>query len=81
MTADEMFKEIGYEKIENKSRDKITYRYKMGKNKYYEIVFDLLLKQIKIQRTDFCFFTHIQYCGILLEDLKAINKKVEELGW
>lgn len=68
--ADEMFKELGYEKHYYKEQFEILYIKKgyIGINKFY---FNLIDKNIKIG---------IDY-NLNMQELKAINKKVEELGW
>ena len=68
MSADEMFEEIGY--IEHfKYVDSETYRtdssHSMGKS----IIFQYNNKRILMPQV------------IYMQELQAINKKVEELGW
>lgn len=72
-TADEMFKELGYEIIVNST---ITLNYeKEGLYMDKEIVFKLLDKNVIVgYGTGEC-------CEVLMQELQAINKKVEELGW
>ena len=65
MKADKLFEELGYEKIIENDR-KIIYRDKKFEE---EIEIDLKYKMI------FCLF------GTDIEELQAINKKCEELGW
>jgi hypothetical protein len=67
MTAKEMFKKLRYENIQ--SRDKTLLKYE--RNGMKKIWFDLENKEILIDGV--CYFT--------LEELQAINKQVEELGW
>lgn len=68
-TADELFKELGYEKIRN-NKDFETYR----KNDYNIIDFE---------RDDKRFYKSARYDttsdGITMKELQAINKKVREL--
>ena len=68
-TADELFKELGYEKIRN-NKDFEVYR----KNDYNIIDFE---------RDDKRFYKSARYDttsdGITMEELQAINKKVREL--
>lgn len=70
-TADELFKELGYEKIRN-DKDFEVYR----KNDYNIIDFE---------RNDKRFYKSARYDttsdGITMKELQAINKKVLELGW
>lgn len=65
MSAKEMFEELGY-KYEFNNKYNIRY-YNVKKDNY--IWFDLQLKTLEIS----------EYCN--LEELQAINKQVEELGW
>ena len=73
MTAKEMFEKLGYkQKIQND----VIYYFKevnipkqYGSSIFYHINFILKDKEIFISR------------NLLLEELKAINKQIEELGW
>lgn len=68
-TADEMFKELGY------------YRYDyLDHVDYYN---DKLEKFISFRKngTFTCFDYNNEYKEITMQELQAINKKVEELGW
>ena len=74
MSADEMFKELGYER--NKSKEFIIYskkEMKYNKTKKWEIclVFNCIDKCLMVKNKQL----------FSLEELQAINKKVEELGW
>ena len=70
-TADELFKELGYEKIRN-NKDFEVYK----KNDYNIIDFERDDKRVyKSARYD------TTSDGITMKELQAINKKVEELGW
>ena len=72
-TADELFKELGYEIIIN---NKTTLNYeKEGLYMDKEIVFELLDKSVTAE------YGTGECCHISMEELQAINKKVEELGW
>ena len=69
MSADEMFEELGYELWTD---DKETIFYK-GENK--NIIFDKYTKEI-------CLIDKAEFdIDITMQELQAINKKVEELGW
>lgn len=75
-TADEMFKELGYEK---KVDTPTNFIYQNKKNNK-EIRFYKIYKCVEISLIEFeesegnsIFFT--------MQELQAINKKVEELGW
>ena len=73
-TADKIFEELGYEKVSD-IRENIGYVYfKKEKHPiYYEypkIIFHNKIKKLTIQN-DY----------LSMQELKAINKKCEELGW
>lgn len=74
-SAKEMFEKLGYE--QHKSRYEITYN--MANLKYIDdyryIAFDKESKTIEVDDSS----TEPFYLQI--EELKAINKQVEELGW
>lgn len=66
--ADEMFEELGYEKIEEK--DYIAYIEDSEDSMFrIEIYFHLDNKKVQI------------YNAISLKELQAINEKCKELGW
>ena len=68
LTADEMFEKLGYRKEKRYTNTIIYFNY----DEDYEISFDLNLKTIDLD----------MFGGeISIKELKAINKKVEELGW
>lgn len=67
--ADKMFEELGYEKYEIK--DIIQYVSKGTDT----IAFEIPLKAINL------FALNYEAKRINIQELKAINKKVEELGW
>lgn len=70
-TADELFEALGYIKIRDDERF-IKYR-KSHDNDY--IVIDKETKDF-IKNFDFAYWKAIN-----MQELQAINKKVEELGW
>lgn len=70
-TADELFEELGYEKVRDDERF-IKYR-KPYDNDY--IVMDKETKDF-IKNFDFAYWKAIN-----MQELQAINKKVLELGW
>lgn len=76
--ADKMFKELGFDKKLDTDTD-ILYRYKkrlMGDLCIHNILFS------KISKLIFSYGIDIdQTCAIGMQELQAINKKVEELGW
>ena len=69
-SADKMFEELGYEK-EYYRADDITYTLRSEENKYEKNYITFYLDN------------HIIYVdkSITMQELRAINKKVEELGW
>lgn len=70
MGADEMFKELGYiEKFKNHCEDEM-YRKESSHQVGKSIKFYSYDKRIEIYP-----------CAINMQELQAINKKVEELGW
>lgn len=84
MTAKEMFEKLGYEQYQNKNDKEIAktwgqqmiirYRDRNG----FEIIFDFW-------DHDFCKFGTMGnlrlHSGISMNELQAINKQCEELGW
>lgn len=74
MTAQEMFKELGY--IRSTYIDVIKYSKKLDDTFYWiEVMFDLLEKEIVLN--DNGYEAYIITCDLL----KVINKQCEELGW
>ncbi len=67
MNAEEMFKKLGYKKVELDSSGYIEYE-RFKDDKHFN--FDLITKKILVW-----------WRGITVEELKAINKQCEELGW
>ena len=65
--ADEMFEKLGYEKSEGET----TEVYKLSRASK-NIYFSKLIKSIRING---------EYDFIDMQELQAINKKCEELGW
>lgn len=80
MSAKEMFEELGYE-IDEESELEILYKMKWEISSTYWIGFD------KTKKTFECFeisdspFNPSKSFKIGIDELKAINKQVEELGW
>jgi len=68
MSADEMFKELGYEKT------KANEYWIIYKNFRKDIDFNLKHKTIEVE-------SQMQSEEFNMQELQAINKKVEELGW
>ena len=73
-TADEMFEELGYMKEENDYF--IEYR-KQKENCCKFIKFDLIDKAF----TNFYYVIPDRQSYLSMQELQAINKKVEELRW
>ena len=76
-TADEMFEKLGYEKTKNNEYHVI---YEKGASIRNRIIFS------KITKTVCCILINEDYewndgIDIDMQELQAINKKVEELGW
>lgn len=76
-TADEMFEELGYKRVDtytiNDGEPTVTYE----KENYY-IIFELTTKYVGATSSQYCYG---DYASVDMEELKAINKKCEELGW
>lgn len=72
--ADEMFKELGYEKATDIRTDIGCVFYKNEKhfiyNEHPKIIFHYKIKKLTIQN-DY----------LSMQELQAINEKVKELGW
>lgn len=74
MSAKEMFEELGYEEISKPN----TITYRLNKGYFYYICFKLNKKTVYKSKGT---------CGkevassITTNELQAINKQVEELGW
>lgn len=67
MNAEEMFKKLGYEKVKFGRLGNFSYE-RFSDDKYF--IFDLNSKEIYV----------CEDC-ITVEELRAINKQCEELGW
>ena len=77
-TAEEMFEELGYKKSKFVSKDFIEYQHSYIYDTSIFIRFDLdELYITKYDDTD----NGIKYLGFTLNELKAITKQMEELGW
>ncbi len=78
-SADEMFEELGFEKVIDNEKE-VKYQYKniiMGDKIEHTIQIAKIGKIIFSYRDD----KNHQVMGFGKKELKAINKKVEELGW
>lgn len=77
MSAKEMFEELGY--VYSKDEEGIYYlKYFIETNCYMKIEFIFELKDIFIYLENNASNV---YTSICLQELRAINKQVEELGW
>ena len=72
MTAKEMFEKLGYEYKETNDEDEIRYKSKSGA---FIICFYKAMQQV------YCYTKNDEPFGIDVNELQAINKQVEELGW
>lgn len=75
MNADEMFEKLGYEKIDRKLNKNIIFT--NGNKKFY---FHKIFKKIQCVEYDNEEQSYIQG-HFEIQELQAINKKCEELGW
>lgn len=81
LSADEMFKKIGYKFDNNEScHNMIIYKKRFFSEKYEncltnEIIF--LTDEKKVAKSDYNGLDDL----INIDELKAINKKIEEMGW
>lgn len=73
-TADEMFEKLGYKKF-NKKHDFENIKY--YKNEDNILYFDETNKSFYKSG----LYDDLMYDDITMQELQAINKKVEELGW
>lgn len=81
-TADETFKELGYKQLEDKYNINYIKMYSFinGDRVREQIRFCKLDKYVHIE--NFNYDTGVIFGKFLdMEELQAINKKVEELGW
>lgn len=79
-TADEMFEELGYTKFYDRENACVFYDTKTDK----KIIFDKTYKSIELSKdTGESIYNNTIYDIFILEinELQAINKKIEELGW
>ena len=69
--ADEMFEKLGYEKHSSQSHERYDL-YSADDEHLIRIVFNVITKRIAI---------HCDNEALDIEELQAINKKCQELGW
>lgn len=80
MSAKEMFEELGYE-LDERNPKEILYKMKWEISSTNWISFDIEHKCFNCFITSDSPFTPSKSSKVSLEELKAINKQVEELGW
>ena len=83
MTADEMFEKLGYEKDLHIDKKEQVWGEYWTQNKYCKrISFDYIDKEICVS-TNYMLDKTLEYEPLYfnMQELQAINKKVEELGW
>lgn len=75
--ADKMFEELGYEKIDyTKSRNRVFIEY----IKHFDLKKDRIIA-FYLDKTIAVFEKIASKDCFTMQELQAINKKVEELGW
>ena len=75
MTAKEMFEKLGYFEASMPNADEIVFNFKSSDIEDYRyIAFNKIDKYIEVD-------DYTDYFKLSLEELQAINKQVEELGW
>ena len=80
LTADEMFEKLGYEKIDKKGLKHIQYVRQINKNTRENITFHKTFKKVEVYFYDYEDYEELTK-PIAMQELKAINEKVKELGW
>lgn len=79
-TAKEMFEELGYELDNDYSERTNCLYYKKKQDRGYErIIFNFSWRKVKVDFMTFKYVCDPKYLSY--EELQAINKQVEELGW
>ena len=73
--ADEMFEELGYEKKDLNTQNIQWYIKKLFKNNYTQIIFDITDKTVATSNNK------NEAINLDIQELQAINKKCQELGW
>ena len=80
MTAKEMFEKLGYE-IDEENDLEILYKMKWEISSTYWVAFDKTKKTFSGFRTSDSPFSPTEAFKITVDELNAINKQIEELGW
>lgn len=81
MTAKDMFEELGYIHEQDNVNPEITYRTKHFISDITIIYFDLQDKTFSKFTSSDSPFESAKVDDITLEEFKAIQKQIEELGW
>lgn len=76
MSAKGMFEKLGYKQIENNA-NYISYKYEFSDGSYIYSTIRFYLPQQEIE----FYYNDDILNSIEVEELQAINKQVEELGW
>lgn len=80
MSAKEMFEQIHFY-LDIKNNKEILYKMKWEISSTYWIAFNLSLQSVKCFETSDSPFEPSKPFEVSKEELRAINKQVEELGW
>lgn len=75
MSAKDMFEKLGYK--QDKTNKYIVYYKPLKFFRELQIVFNLHFQSIEVRRTGQYLLSN----PISLQELQAINKQIEELGW
>ena len=80
MSARKMFEELGFE-LDEENDLEILYKMKWEISSTYWVAFDKTNKTFEGFVTSDSPFSLTEAFKITIDELKAINKQVEELGW
>ena len=80
-TADEMFEELEYKKTEDIYEIRYSYTDKKENYNNTDIVFYKRYKQIETYLPEYRNDFESDSAVLTMQELRAINKKCEELGW
>ena len=75
MSAEKQFEKIDYKLINKNSTEFITYELNLGNFNFKRIMFKIHTKEI------FKEASKVGDLGINLQELKAIQQQIKELGW
>lgn len=79
-SACQLFEELGYE-LDERNPKEILYKMKWEISSTYWISFDIEHKRFNCFITSDSPFTPSESLKVSLEELKAINQQIKELGW